>query len=132
MSDRHKGVITALETHFPSAIRRYCARHIYVNFRLSYPGDKYSKLFRKANRICNVFEFKAVLNAIGEIEPRTKVWLEKIEPQYWYMFGYDQMIRCDHVNNNMTEAFNAMIGTHQAVNYLQLLEFIRRMVMRKF
>ncbi|KAK1581906.1 hypothetical protein Q3G72_010107 [Acer saccharum] len=32
----------------------------------------------------------------------------------------------------MTEAFNSMLGTHRASSYLDLLEFIRRMVMRKF
>ncbi|KAK3226828.1 hypothetical protein Dsin_006690 [Dipteronia sinensis] len=31
----------------------------------------------------------------------------------------------------MTEAFNSMLGTHRAQTYLQLLEFIRRIVMRK-
>ncbi|KAK2649302.1 hypothetical protein Ddye_016791 [Dipteronia dyeriana] len=32
----------------------------------------------------------------------------------------------------MTEAFNSMLSTHRAASYLYLLEFIRRMVMRKF
>ncbi|KAK1565790.1 hypothetical protein Q3G72_035187 [Acer saccharum] len=32
----------------------------------------------------------------------------------------------------MTEAFNSMLGSHRAASYLELLEFIRRMVMRKF
>ncbi|TXG66824.1 hypothetical protein EZV62_008099 [Acer yangbiense] len=53
-------------------IKRYCARHIYANFRLTYQGDNYKKLFWKESRSCNVFEFKATLNAIGEIEPRAK------------------------------------------------------------
>ncbi|KAK2634223.1 hypothetical protein Ddye_029015 [Dipteronia dyeriana] len=121
MYDRQKWVITTLETNFPSA-----------NKRLSYPGDNYKKLFWKANKSCNVFEFKDALNEIGEIEPRAKVWLEKIEPQYWSRFGHDKMIRCDHVTNNMIEAFNSMLGTHRAVTYLQLLKFIRRMIMMKF
>ncbi|TXG54328.1 hypothetical protein EZV62_019584 [Acer yangbiense] len=47
-------------------------------------------------------------------------------------FAYDPVIRCDHVTNNMTEAFNSKLGTHRAASYLDLLEFIRRMVMRKF
>ncbi|KAK1584454.1 hypothetical protein Q3G72_033171 [Acer saccharum] len=32
----------------------------------------------------------------------------------------------------MTEAFNSLLGTHRSQTYLQLLEFIRRMLMRKF
>ncbi|TXG53028.1 hypothetical protein EZV62_022197 [Acer yangbiense] len=40
--------------------------------------------------------------------------------------------RCDHVTKNMIEAFNNMLGAHRAGSYLELLKFIRRMVMRKF
>ncbi|KAK2634398.1 hypothetical protein Ddye_029190 [Dipteronia dyeriana] len=65
MSDRQKGMITTLETHFSSANRRYWTRHIYTNFRLSYPGEKYERLFWKTNRSCNVFEFKIALNKKG-------------------------------------------------------------------
>ncbi|KAK3223496.1 hypothetical protein Dsin_010521 [Dipteronia sinensis] len=32
----------------------------------------------------------------------------------------------------MTDAFNNMLSTHRGASYLDLLEFIRRMVMRKF
>ncbi|KAK3222142.1 hypothetical protein Dsin_009167 [Dipteronia sinensis] len=31
----------------------------------------------------------------------------------------------------MTKAFHSMLGTHRTQTYLQLLKFIRRMVMRK-
>ncbi|KAK2634607.1 hypothetical protein Ddye_029399 [Dipteronia dyeriana] len=47
-------------------------------------------------------------------------------------YAYDPVIRCDHATNNMTKAFNSMLSTHRAASYLDLLEFIRRMVMRKF
>ncbi|KAL5759375.1 hypothetical protein ACOSP7_017899 [Xanthoceras sorbifolium] len=32
----------------------------------------------------------------------------------------------------MTESFNSMLGDHRARTYLQLLEYIRRMIMRRF
>ncbi|TXG53101.1 hypothetical protein EZV62_022270 [Acer yangbiense] len=111
MSDRQKGVITALELHFPFTHRRYCARHIYVNFKQTY---------------------KEAMEEIGISKPVAKKWLEEIDSQHWSRFAYDPVIRCDYVTNNMIEAFNSMIGSHRAVSYLDLLEFIRRMVMRKF
>ena len=110
---------------------RFCARHIYANFRSSYPGDNYKKMFWKASRSSNLFHFNAALDSIGEVDIKAKQWLKKIDPHYWSRFAYDQYIRCDHVTNNMTEAFNKMLGTHRAHTYLQLLEFIRRMVMTK-
>ncbi|KAK2651859.1 hypothetical protein Ddye_011715 [Dipteronia dyeriana] len=110
----------------------YCARHIYANFRLTYKGDHFKKLFWRASRNSNVFDFKETMDEIGAINPAAKSWLQEIEPKHWSRYAYDHVIRCDHVTNNMTEDFNSMIGTHRASSYLELLEFIRRMVMRKF
>ncbi|KAK1586816.1 hypothetical protein Q3G72_006408 [Acer saccharum] len=129
---RQKGVIAALQIHFPFAHRRYCVRHIYANFKLIYKGDHYKKLFWRATRSSNIYDFNSSMEEIGVINPAAKKWLEEIDPQHWSRFAYDHIIRCDHVTNNMTEAFNSMLGTHTAASYLDLLEFIRRMVMRKF
>ncbi|TXG64419.1 hypothetical protein EZV62_011413 [Acer yangbiense] len=132
MSDRQKGVIAALQIHFPFAHRRYCARHIYANFKLTFKGDHYKKLFWRATRSSNIYDFKSLIEEICIINPTAKKWLEEIDPQHWSRFAYDHVIKCDHVTNNMTGAFNSMLGTHRAASYLDLLEFIRRMVMRKF
>ena len=132
MSDRQKGLTNALSKHFPTASKRYistivscvnfnlfpndlstsnifflfgfryCARHIYANFRGNYCGDSFKKLFWKASRSTNVFDFKAALNDIGQIELGAKEWLAKIEPHLWSRFAFDVVIRCDHVTNNMT------------------------------
>ncbi|KAK2642843.1 hypothetical protein Ddye_024606 [Dipteronia dyeriana] len=88
-------------------------------------------MFWKASRSSNLFHFNAALNSIGEVDSKAMQWLMKIDPHCWSRFGYDQNIRCDHVTNNMTEAFNNMFTTHGAQTYLHLLKFIRHMVMRK-
>ncbi|TXG63020.1 hypothetical protein EZV62_010014 [Acer yangbiense] len=54
--------------------REYCARHIYANFRGSYCGDSFKKLFWKASISSNVYDFKAALNDIGQIQPGAKEW----------------------------------------------------------
>ncbi|KAK2662607.1 hypothetical protein Ddye_001181 [Dipteronia dyeriana] len=107
MSNRQKGVIAALEKLFPFAERR-------------------------ASRSSNVYDFKKALQEIDAINHVAKVWLEGIQPKHWSRFTYDPIIRCDHVTNNKTEAFNSMLGANRARLYLELLEFIRRMVMIKF
>ncbi|KAK1551854.1 hypothetical protein Q3G72_005991 [Acer saccharum] len=121
MFDRQRGIIQALHNHFPCA-----------NRRITYKGDHFKKLFWKASRSSNVFDFIETLDEINAINPDAKSWLQEIEPKHWSRHAYDQVIRCDHVTNNMTEAFNSMLGTHRASSCLDLLEFIRRMVMRKF
>ncbi|TXG67495.1 hypothetical protein EZV62_008770 [Acer yangbiense] len=74
---------------------KYCARHIYANFRLTYKGDHFKQLFWRASRSSIVFDFKETMDEIGVINPAAQ-------------------------------------SIHRASSYLDLLEFIRRMVMRKF
>ncbi|TXG53249.1 hypothetical protein EZV62_022418 [Acer yangbiense] len=62
-----KGLIKALAKHFPNASKRFCAKHIYANFRGSYCGDNFKKLFWKASRSSTVYDFKAALNDISQI-----------------------------------------------------------------
>ncbi|TXG69669.1 hypothetical protein EZV62_004604 [Acer yangbiense] len=46
--------------------------------------------------------------------------------------AFDPSIKYDHVTNNMHEAFNSMLKDFRARTYLNLMEFIRRMVMTRF
>ncbi|KAK1587071.1 hypothetical protein Q3G72_009219 [Acer saccharum] len=45
---------------------------------------------------------------------------------------FDASIKCESVTNNMIEAFNSMLKDFRPMTYLQLMEFIRRLVMSKF
>ncbi|KAK1559830.1 hypothetical protein Q3G72_018876 [Acer saccharum] len=69
---------------------------------------------------------------IGSIDVKARAWLEEIEPRHWSRHAFDPSIKCDHVTNNMTEAFNSMLKDFRARTYLSLMEFIRRMVMSRF
>ncbi|KAL5779258.1 hypothetical protein ACOSQ2_009995 [Xanthoceras sorbifolium] len=132
MSDRQKGVLSALEMQFPFATTRFCARHIYANFRLKHSGQKLKTLFWMCSRSSNLFEFNDAMAEIGRVNIDARTWLDKINPIHWSRHAFDQSIKCDHVTNNMTESFNSMLGDHRAKTFLQLLEFIRRMVMKRF
>ncbi|KAK3219474.1 hypothetical protein Dsin_013444 [Dipteronia sinensis] len=96
---------------FPLAV--FSARHTYANFRGSYCGDSFKKLFWKASRSSNVYDFNAALKDIGEFKLGDEKWLAKIEPHLLSRFAFDKVIRCDHVSNNMGEAFNSLLGTPQ-------------------
>ncbi|TXG51713.1 hypothetical protein EZV62_024237 [Acer yangbiense] len=88
--------------------------------------------FENLVKINPSIDIKVLVNEIGAIDPTAKSWLQNIKTAHWSRFDYDPIVRCDHVTINMTEAFNSMLGSHRAKSYLELLEFIRRMVMRKF
>ncbi|KAL5766317.1 hypothetical protein ACOSP7_016934 [Xanthoceras sorbifolium] len=132
MSDRQKGVLSALEMQFPFVTTRFCARHTYANFRLKHSGQKLKILFWMCSRSSNLFEFNDAMTEIGRVNIDAITWLDKINPIHWSRHAFDLSIKCDHVTNNMTESFNSMLGDHRAKTFLQLLEFIRRMVMKRF
>lgn len=44
MTDRQKGIVRASIEIFPNDKSKYCARHIFANFKCRYPGVKVRKL----------------------------------------------------------------------------------------
>ncbi|KAL5833472.1 hypothetical protein ACOSQ3_017146 [Xanthoceras sorbifolium] len=110
----------------------FCARHIYANFRLKHSGQKLKNLLWMCSRSSNLFEFNDAMVEIGRVDIDARTWLDKINLIHWSRHAFDQSIKCNHVTNNMTESFNSMLGDHRAKTFLQLLEFIRRMVMKRF
>ncbi|KAK2647567.1 hypothetical protein Ddye_015056 [Dipteronia dyeriana] len=132
MSDRQKGVIGALKSQWPTASIRYCARNIYANFRKTYATKKLKDLFWEASRAYDVYVFKKVMTDIGTVSADAKAWLEEIKPKHWSRHAFDPNIKCDHVTNNTTEAFNSLLGDYRVRAYLSLLEYIRRLVMTRF
>ncbi|KAL5758424.1 hypothetical protein ACOSP7_021035 [Xanthoceras sorbifolium] len=121
MSDRQKRVLNALEVQFS-----------FATTRLKHSGQKLKNLFWKCSRSNNLFEFNDAMAEIRRVDMNAKTWLNKIDPIHWFRHAFDQSIKCDHVTNNMTESFNSMLGDHRAKTFLQLLEFIRRMIMKRF
>ncbi|KAK2656483.1 hypothetical protein Ddye_009535 [Dipteronia dyeriana] len=57
---------------------RYCARHIYANFRTSYGGHKLNNLFWRAVKTDDKYEFKKCLAEIGCINPKAMKYLTEI------------------------------------------------------
>ncbi|KAH9681294.1 SWIM-type domain-containing protein [Citrus sinensis] len=65
MSDRQKGLIHALQDVFPSSETRYCARHVYANFR-KHSAEILREYFWKAARATNKTEFDDAMIAINK------------------------------------------------------------------
>ncbi|KAK3228568.1 hypothetical protein Dsin_000449 [Dipteronia sinensis] len=110
----------------------FCARHIYANFIIKYSGQMMRKLFWKASKTGDKHEFKKCLQDIGSINPQARAYLAAIELCHYSMHTFDNSIKCDHMTNNMTEAFNIMFKYFRSRTYLGLMEYIRRMVMNRF
>ncbi|KAK3222530.1 hypothetical protein Dsin_009555 [Dipteronia sinensis] len=72
------------------------------------------------------------MREIGLVSKKAQAWLAEIETETCCRHAFNLTIKCDHVTNNMIKAFNDMLKDFRARTYLNLMEFIRRMVMTRF
>ncbi|KAH9705387.1 SWIM-type domain-containing protein [Citrus sinensis] len=118
MSDRQKGILNALEQVFPLALKRYCCRHIYANFKTKFPGLLLKKTFWRACRSPNCTEFSEQMEKLKAIS------------SHWAKHTFPPFTKCTHVTNNMTESFNNWINGYRAMPVVRMLDEIRRKIMR--
>ncbi|KAH9752681.1 SWIM-type domain-containing protein [Citrus sinensis] len=130
MSDRQKGVINAIDRVFPNAIKRYCCRHIYANFKQKFPGTLLKKVFWKACRSPNYSEFSESIEELKKISDAAHRWLMNIPTVYWAKHTFPNHTKCNHVTNNMTESFNNWINSFRGMPIVRMLEEIRRKIMK--
>nr|GEZ16703.1 transposase, mutator type [Tanacetum cinerariifolium] len=60
ISDRQKGIISAIKNVYPSAEHRYCLRHIHENMKQGWCGQAYKDLLWRAASATNVRDLKNV------------------------------------------------------------------------
>lgn len=65
MSDRQKRVMEGVIKHFPMTSKRFCARHIYANFKQKWSGMLLKMLFLRAANSTNEEDFKSAMYEIG-------------------------------------------------------------------
>ncbi|XP_024042355.1 uncharacterized protein LOC127899355 [Citrus sinensis] len=129
MSDRQKGILNALERVFPHALKRYCCRHIYSNFKQKFPGMLLKKEFWAACRSANQVYFNNHMAEIYSIYLAAHKWLLQIPVVCWAKHCFPIQIKCSHVTNNMTESFNNWISNFRGMPIVRMLEEIRRKIM---
>ncbi|KAJ4702229.1 MuDR family transposase [Melia azedarach] len=134
MTDRQKGVLQALDTCWPGATVRHCARHIFANLRKKHPQVVYRTLFWAAARAYTQREWKDNMESIKTIINGSHGafdYLVKVNPSEWARHTFEPHVKCDHVTNNMTESWNGWLGEFRGQPVLCLLEFIRKKIMKR-
>lgn len=131
MSDRQKGIIAALNKQIPWCSIRYCARHIFANFCKLYSADTFRPMFWRAARAANKVDFEHAMNTIKQIDPDAYKWLMDNDPQTWSCHAFNFFFKTDHVINNMTESWNAVLSEYRRKPIIELMEFIRLKMMKR-
>ncbi|XP_056691880.1 uncharacterized protein [Spinacia oleracea] len=131
ISDRMRGVESALYDVFPKAVRRVCAQHLYTNCRQAgYSGTAFHDLFWVAADAYNPYVFNKAMEKIGKLIPEAVGYLDKV-PEQWSRHKFDVEVTCDHNTTNFVESFNACTKPFRDLPVLSLLEEIRSWCMTK-
>ena len=130
MSDRQKGVLKVISNIFPGHLNKFCARHIFSNFKVKYPSVKIRNLFWVVATATSSYAFNVRMEDIKLVNQEAYAWFMDIPSCHWSRHGFDMNAKLDHVTNNMIESFNSHIDKHRSEHILTLLECVRRKIMK--
>ncbi|KAL2935948.1 Transposase for insertion sequence element IS905, partial [Bienertia sinuspersici] len=124
MSDRQKGIDPSLDDVWPTASRRYCARHLCKNFKKQYPGVLMHNLFWSVTNAYSLFTFKKAVEQVEKFVGLGAIkWLKEIGPlDRWTRWKFDPQLYSDENTNNFVESFNSTIGVDRTYPIVTLLE----------
>ncbi|KAK9188112.1 hypothetical protein WN944_019511 [Citrus x changshan-huyou] len=131
MCDRQKGIQNALALEFSNAHVRFCARHILANLKTKHPHTNFKAYFWAAARACNRRDFDVAMTNLKNINEGVYKTLRRLPPKFWARHAFDNSCKSDHCTNNMTESFNAWLGVQRKVPMLNMLEWMRKKLIKR-
>nr|GEX34456.1 hypothetical protein [Tanacetum cinerariifolium] len=131
ISDRQKGIISAIKTVYPSVERRYCLRHIHENIKQGWCGQAYKDLLCRVASATNVKDFEKYMLELKTINPKAHEWLNKILVEHWARSYFLGRVKSDLLLNNICEVFNGKIVKGRDKRVIILLEYIGEYCMKR-
>nr|KAJ0207297.1 hypothetical protein LSAT_V11C500268620 [Lactuca sativa] len=131
ISDRKKGLSSAIADLFPCAEHRYCVRHIHENMRSRWRGDKFKELLWNCSTTYTVQGFEKEMEKVRKLNQECYEWLKQIPPQHSARSHFTGRAHSDIVINNICECFNSKIIDGRDTPIINCLEFIREYIMKR-
>ncbi|CAI0432777.1 unnamed protein product [Linum tenue] len=130
-SDQQKGLIPAIASLLPAAEHRLCARHIFCNWRKVHKNLEWHPYFWECAKSTTVMKFN---HAYKKLESRNKKAAQdmvRVPKEQWCKAFFSTMVKCDSVDNNISETFNASIVEARHKPPYSLLDDIRVLTMER-
>ncbi|KAG5224447.1 Short-chain dehydrogenase-reductase [Salix suchowensis] len=120
LSERHKSIVEAVETHFPSAFHGFCLRFVSENFRDTFKNTKLVNIFWNAVYALTAAEFESKITEMVEISQDVIPWFQHFSPQLWAVAYFDELLynwalechelpivqMAEHIRHQLTSWFN--------------------------
>ncbi|XP_075108831.1 uncharacterized protein LOC142180683 [Nicotiana tabacum] len=126
-----KGFLAAIQDIIPACGRRMCARHILANWLKNWRGIQRRMLFWKCARSTYETELKKSLNALSMLGKNIVDDLLYYNKETWCKVYFNVEVKCDAVDNNIAESFNAWILDARHKTIIIMLEEIRVKMMTR-
>ncbi|XP_030477353.1 uncharacterized protein LOC115694365 [Syzygium oleosum] len=124
LSERQRGIVEAVETHFPSAFHGFCLRYVSENFRDTFKNSKLVNIFWNAVYALTAAEFESKITEMIEISQDVIPWFQHFPPQLWAV-AYFEGVRYGHFTLGITELlYNWALECHE-LPIVQMMEQIR-------
>lgn len=124
LSERQRGMVEAVETHFPSAFHGFCLRYVSENFRDTFKNPKLVNIFWNAVYSLTPIEFESKISEMVDILQDVIPWFRQFPPQLWAV-AYFEGVRYGHFTLGITELlYNWALEGHE-LPIVQMMEHIR-------
>ncbi|XP_074295497.1 uncharacterized protein LOC141623303 [Silene latifolia] len=131
ISDQQKGLIGAIESLWPEAEHRNCARHIYSNWSKNHKGKVLEKQFWKCVKATSKGDYECELAQLKGISKQAYDDFIRRSPEHFCKSFFKTHSCCDVVDNNMAETFNSFILLSRYKPIVSMLEDIRMALMER-
>ena len=88
-------------------------------------------LFRVAAKAANKVDFIKVMTKIKDINRDAHSWNSQTYHSHWSRHMFDESVKSNHVTNNLTESFNALLGDFRSKAILTFMENLKRKLMKR-
>jgi hypothetical protein len=130
-TDACKGLENAVKRVFPEAEQRECFRHMYHNFQKYFHGDVFGRLWPAA-RAYRLEVYQHHMAKVYAASDKVLPYLSNYHNLLWMRCMFNPQIKCDYINNNLAECFNAWVKDIKDLPIVQLADKIREMIMELF
>lgn len=119
-----KGLEAAVKQVFPRCEHRECFRHLMENFKRKYAASLGNHMYPAA-RAYRLEKHECHLNKVIESCPDVATWLKNHHHLLWMKSKFSQHTKCDYINNNLAESWNAWIKEYKGLPVNALADAIR-------
>ncbi|XP_070020357.1 uncharacterized protein [Nicotiana sylvestris] len=132
ISDMQKGLYSVVQEYLPECEHRMSARHILANWQQKWKGIERRNGFWSCARLTYEVELKSKLDKLSKLGHKICEDLVNYNPEKWSKAMVRTSSKCDSVDNNMAESFNAWVLGPRHKTIISILEEIRIKVMNRF